>query len=92
MTSLATKYESAADKIDQIVNKLSSSSGAKQILTDNYEGQGKEIAEDLFAKIKEHLLLLHTCCASTGEYVKVSLDTMKEQDQLLSNDMSGRII
>lgn len=92
MNALVTKYESAVNEIDEIVNNLSSSSGAKQILSDNYEGQGKEIVEDLFTKIKEHLLYLQTCCVSTSEYIKISVDTMNEQEQLLTKNFKGIIM
>lgn len=80
---IAERYKKASDLIDSMIQDLSYIPGAKDSFATNYTGQASDIGSELFDKIREHLEFLKSCCDSTSEYVKDSLDTMRTLDKNL---------
>lgn len=81
MTDIYNNYVNCSEEIGTILSCLFTDGGsAKSMVDTSYEGQGKDLALDIFIKLKEHLECLQTCYDRLGEYVTYSLDTMKEAD------------
>lgn len=59
---------------------------AQSTFYNNYEGQGKDIANEAFTKIAEHLDLIKSCLGLAGEYVSMVLTEMQKMDaELIPN-------
>lgn len=80
MNLIATKYNQCADTINQII---SYHENVKENMVVNYEGQAMEVACELFDKLKRHISLLRICCETMEEYVRCSLEEMKQLDENL---------
>lgn len=83
ITDISEKYSAAIREIDAIIYILNSTSGVKGALEDNYDGQAKDMTEELLTKISQHLNFLRSCCTNTRAYIKESLNTMIELDKAL---------
>jgi uncharacterized protein YukE len=77
MNDIADKYCKCADIAETIITSLKAANG---VVSNNYQGQGKEIALDAFYKLTEHLDYLRICCENTAAYVSSALQAMQEKD------------
>ena len=85
MRDIADKYKKCATNVNTMITSLRF---AKDIVTNNYEGQGEGIATDTFDKLLEHLEYLKVCCENTEEYVLFSLASMQAQDKNISQTIA----
>lgn len=80
MNLIATKYNKCTDTINQII---SYHENVKENVAANYEGQAMEVACELFDKLIQHISLLKISCETMEEYVRCSLEEMKQLDENL---------
>jgi uncharacterized protein YukE len=80
MDEVSKNYKSCADIAQDTIDELNH---AKYQLLSNYVGQGSDIAQDVFAKVVEHLDFLHTCLNQAGQYVTYTKETMQELDNAI---------
>ncbi len=78
LDKIANSYEESVVELDTLIEYLRKT---KVAFSNNYSGQGKEIALDIFEKIKEHLLYLKNGYGILQEYVIYSKETMIEADK-----------
>lgn len=83
ITAVSEKYTAAIREINEIIYKLNSSSGVKGVFENNYEGQARDMTEELLTKITQHLYFLRSCCSNTRAYIKESLNTMIDLDKTI---------
>jgi uncharacterized protein YukE len=86
MNEIADTYRECVKISETIVICLQS---AKKVVSNNYEGQGKEIAMDAFDKLAEHMEYFRVCCENTAEYVSSALQNMQEKDRLMFTGQSS---
>jgi uncharacterized protein YukE len=77
MDEVSNNYISCAAKTQEAIDELNH---AKSQFLANYEGQGNEMAQDVFAKVVEHLDFLRSCLTQAGQYVTYTKETMQELD------------
>jgi uncharacterized protein YukE len=80
MDGVSNNYKSCAYKTQEAIDELNQ---AKNKLLANYEGQGNNMAQDVFAKVAEHLDFLHSCLNQAGQYVTYTKETMQELDKTI---------
>ena len=80
MKEIVKKYKNCTTSVETIIASLHS---ARDIVSNNYEGQGKDIVLDSFDKLTEHLEYFKACCENTAEYVSSALQMMKDKDQAM---------
>ena len=78
LEEIAIKYDEAADKIEDAIKKTEQT--RTEMLAD-YAGQGKDLSDDAFKKLKEHLELLKECLVQISSYISYSKDTLDSTDK-----------
>ena len=77
MDDISKNYQSCANKAQEAIDELNH---AKTKLLINYEGQGSDLAQEVFDKVTEHLEFLRSCLSQAGQYVTYTKETMQETD------------
>lgn len=77
ITNIENKYKEC---IEDLQSAIAYNNSAKEYMMNNYDGQAKEMVEEIFGKIEAHLKLLSACCETTKTYVKDSLETIEQVD------------
>lgn len=80
MDEVSNNYKSCAAKAQEAIDELNH---AKNQLLSNYEGQGSDMAKEVFAKMAEHLDFLRSCLNQAGQYVTYTKETIQELDKTI---------
>ena len=80
MDAISNNYKSSSEKVQEAIYELNK---AKTQFLNNYEGQGKDMAQDTFVKVSEHLEFLRSCLSQAEQYVTYTKETLQEQDEAM---------
>ena len=83
MEEIAAKYSDCVSLSQDINIKLDK---ARTDMQASYKGQGEDMVQECFAKIKEHMQLLEECFSQTGQYVTYTKETIDETEEAMVSE------